>query len=172
MTAIQKTSPRIAASSPAIIFIVVIARAGSTFVSASSNVRRAVSGSPRTRRTNDVLACVDAEEERIEEREGDGDDAKAEHDRRDDRQRHERRPAERAQREADVARERPEDGDPALVAALVRGERHGAEACVCAPARLRGTETVGHEFSRFTLDVEAELVAELPLDLAGREEGA
>ena len=41
-----------------------------------------------------------------------------------------------------VARERLEEGDPALVAALVGGERHGAEACARAPARLRGAQAV------------------------------
>ena len=55
---------------------------------------------------------VDLEEERIEEREGDRDDAKAERDCRDDRERHERRPAERAPREAEIAGECFEKGDP------------------------------------------------------------
>src|SRR5262249_22666738 len=109
---------------------------------------------------------------RIEEREGDGDHAEAERDRRYDRYRDERRAVERAQREDEVARERLEDGDPALVAAPVGGERHGTEACERTLARRRGTEAAGHEFSRFTLDVEGELVVELPLDFAGREEGA
>ena len=115
---------------------------------------------------------VDAEEEHVEEREGDGDDAKAERDRRDDRQRDERRPPERAQRETDVARERLKEGNPAFVAALVRGERHGAEACPRALARFLGTEASGHEVSRFTFDVEGQLVVELALDFAWREEGA
>ena len=38
-----------------------------------------------------ISYCVDAEQERVEEREGDSNDAEAERDRRDDRQRHERR---------------------------------------------------------------------------------
>ena len=59
-----------------------------------------------------------------------------------------------------------------MVAALVRGKRHGTEARECALPRLCDTQAVGHEFSRFTLDVECEFVVELPLGFGGREEGA
>ena len=115
---------------------------------------------------------VDLEEERIEEREGNRGNAKAERDGRDDRERDERRPTERAHGEADIAGECFEEEDPALVAALVGGEGHGAEARECALARLRGTESTGHEFLRFARDVEGKFVVELTLDLTGLEQGA
>src|SRR5262249_32819205 len=74
--------------------------------------------------------------------------------------------------EPDVARERLEEGDPAFVAALVGGEWHGAEAGEGALASLRGAQTLGDQFSRFTLDVERELFIELPLDRARPEQRA
>jgi len=115
---------------------------------------------------------VDAEEEHVEEREGDGDDAEAERDRRDDGQRHERRPAEGAERETNVAGQRLEEVDAPFVAALVRRERYRAEACARVLERLRGIDAGGHQLSRFTLDMKGKFVVELPLNGVGLEDGA
>jgi len=59
-----------------------------------------------------------------------------------------------------------------LVAALVRRERYRAEACARVLERLRGIDAGGHQLSRFTLDMKAKLVVELPLDGVGLEDGA
>jgi len=62
---------------------------------------------------------------------------------------------------------------------IPRSSRHWSAASGTAPKRASarwrasaGARAVGHEFSRFTLDVEGELVVELSFDPAGREEGA
>jgi hypothetical protein len=83
---------------------------GSTFVSASSNVRRAVSGSPCTR--------SDTKEERIEKREGHGDDAKAERNGRHDRRCDERSPSQHAEGEGDVAHDCLQKEDSSIAGGL------------------------------------------------------
>ena len=115
---------------------------------------------------------VDLEEKCVEERKGDGDDAEAERDGRDDRQRHERRPAKRAQREAEVAPERLEEGDPAFVAALVGGERNRPEPRQRLAPGFSRVHTLCDVLPGFGLDMERELVVELPFDRARCDEGA
>jgi len=115
---------------------------------------------------------VDPEEEHVEEREGDGDDAEAERDRRDDRQRHERRPAKRAQREAEVAPERLEERDPAFVSALVGGERNRAEPRQRPAPGFSSVHALSDVLPGFALDVERELIVELPFDPARCDQGA
>jgi len=71
-----------------------------------------------------------------------------------------------------VAGQRLEEVDAPFVAALVRRERYRAEACARVLERLRGIDAGGHQLSRFTLDMKAKLVVELPLDGVGLEDGA
>ncbi len=113
---------------------------------------------------------IDAEEERIEEREDHGDKRQSQSDSGDDGASREGSAAEAAQPVEDIARRGVEERGAALVAALIGRERHGAKACPRLRAGLRSREAAFDERLRFAFQMEGELLVELPLHVAGGQQ--
>ena len=115
---------------------------------------------------------VDAEQEHVEDGEDDGDQAKPQRHRRNDRERDQRRPLDRAERIQHVANRVVDERGAALVAAFVRGQRHRTEPLQRRRPRIGRAHALGDQLLRFALDVERELLVELALGAPWHHESA
>ncbi len=117
-----------------------------------------------------VRHAVHVEQQRVHNREGHGGQAEPERHGANDGEGDEGRAPERAQGKGNVPHRVVQKRHAARVAALVGGQRHGAEARPGPCPRLRLGHASGDELLCLAFDVEGQLVAELTFDATRREQ--